>query len=559
MSYFLCEGNLCHFWRLYTIYSYLKSKKRGNEMDIITLASIELPVALILFIVLFVVGIIVGLVVFYLVPIFKAKTALKRADKIIADAEVKAGHIIKNAELDAKQKVIEGKQELEKEVKQRKADLAEQLRLIVEREKAVERRDLALMSKEQSLDAKHENVTNKLRALDEKEIELQKKLDAILEELEKVSQMTVQQAKEELYERVNAKLSREISIYMKNREDEAEETANEKAREILALAISKYSQEVTTEHTVSVVELPNDEMKGRIIGREGRNIRTLEQLLGVDILIDDTPEAITVSCFDPIRRETARRALDVLIKDGRIQPSRIEEVVTKVKEELEEVIQKAGREAIFELGLTNVHKEMLSFIGRLKYRTSYGQSALKHSVEVAHLAGMMASELGIDSTKAKRAAFFHDIGKAADFEMEGSHVEVGVRLAKKYGEPDYVIDAIESHHGDKPIRFIYSHLVIAADTLSAARPGARSETLEKYIKRIEQLEAICNSYDAVQTSFAMQSGREVRVMVVPEKIDDIGAYNLAREIREKIENEMTYPGQIKVSVIREFRAQDIAK
>lgn len=517
------------------------------------------PLALVLIIVLFFVGLGLGAVGFYFVPVFKAKSALKKADKIIRDAEIKAEHITKNAELDAKQKVIEGKQELEKEVKQRKADLAETQRLIAEREKAVERRDLSLMSKEQSLDAKNENLSNKLRQLDEKEHELQKRLDSIIIELEKVSQMTTQQAKDELYERVNVKLNREISVYMKNREDEAEETANEKAREILALAINKYSQEVTTERTVSVVALPNDEMKGRIIGREGRNIRTLEQLLGVDILIDDTPEAITVSCFDPIRREIARRALDVLIKDGRIQPSRIEEVIVKVKEELEEVIQKAGREAVFELGLTNVNKEMIPYIGRLKYRTSYGQSGYKHSLEVAHLAGMMAAELGLDVTKAKRAGLFHDIGKAADFEMEGSHVEVGARLARKFGEPDFVLDAIESHHGDKEAKFIFSQLVIAADTLSAARPGARSETLEKYIKRIEQLETICNSYDSVQTSYAMQSGREVRVMVVPDKIDDIGAYNLAREIREKIENEMTYPGQIKVSVIREFRAQDIAK
>lgn len=528
-------------------------------MEINYLATMELPIALVLIIVLFFVGLGLGALGFYLVPIFRAKVALKKAEKIIKDAEIKAEHITKNAELDAKQKVIEGKQELDKEVKQRKADLEETKRLISEREKAVERRDLVLLSKEQSLDTKNENAANKLKQLEEREHELQKRLDSIVSELEKVSQMSVQQAKDELYERVNSKLNREISIYMKNREDEAHEQANEKAREILALAINKYSQEVTTERTVSVVELPNDEMKGRIIGREGRNIRTLEQLLGVDILIDDTPEAITVSCFDPIRREIARRALDVLIKDGRIQPSRIEEVIVKVKEELEEVIQKAGREAVFELGLTNVNKEMIPYIGRLKYRTSYGQSGYKHSLEVAHLAGMMASELGLDPIKAKRAGLFHDIGKSADFELEGSHVEVGARLAKKFGEPDYVIDAIESHHGDKEARFIFSQLVIAADTLSAARPGARSETLEKYIKRIEQLETICNSYDAVQTSYAMQSGREVRVMVVPDKIDDVGAYNLARQIREKIENEMTYPGQIKVSVIREFRAQDVAK
>jgi ribonuclease Y len=334
---------------------------------------------------------------------------------------------------------------------------------------------------------------------------------------------------------------------------------NDKARELLAMSMARYSQEVTTERTLSVVELPNDEMKGRIIGREGRNIRTLEQLLGVDILVDDTPEVITVSCFDPIRREIARRALEVLIKDGRIQPSRIEEVIEKVRTELDEVIIKAGKEAVFELGLPNIHKELIKFIGRLKYRTSYGQSAYKHSLEVAHLAGIMASELGLDPLIAKRAGLMHDIGKAADFELEGSHVEVGARLARKFGEPDYVLDAIESHHEDKEPSFIYSYLVIAADTLSAARPGARSETLENYIKRIEKLEEICNSYEGVQTSFAMQSGREVRVMVVPEKMDDLATLNLARQIRERIESEMTYPGQIKVNVIREYRASDTAK
>lgn len=328
---------------------------------------------------------------------------------------------------------------------------------------------------------------------------------------------------------------------------------------MLGMAISKYAQEVTTERTVSVVSLPNDEMKGRIIGREGRNIRSLEQLLGVDLIIDDTPEVITVSCFNPIRREIARRSLEYLIKDGRIQPGRIEEVVEKAKGEVDEIITAAGQEAAFKLGLPRISKELLQYVGRLKFRTSYGQNVYEHSIETAMLAGAMAAELGLDQNLAKRAGLLHDIGKAVDFEMDGSHVEIGVRLAKKYGEPEVVINAIESHHGDVPAKFVISNLVQAADTLSAARPGARSETLENYVKRIEQLEEICKSFEGVSSSFAIQSGREVRVMVIPEKIDDLQAFKLARDIREKIENEMTYPGQIKVSVIREYRAIETAK
>jgi len=464
-------------------------------------------------------GLALGIGLFFLIPAFKAKQAFAKSQKTIKEAEIKAEHIVKNAELDAKQILYEGKQELEKTGKERRAQIGELERLLSDREKAIERRDQLLLSKEQSLDARHENLSVKLKDVEETRKELQIKIDSIIGELEKVAQMSVSEARDELYHRVDAKLEKEIALYIKQREDEADAHVNEKARDILANAIARYSQEVTTERTVSAVSLPNDEMKGRIIGREGRNIRSLEQLLGVDILIDDTPEVITVSCFDPIRRETARRTIEILVKDGRIQPSRIEEVVAKAKEELDEIIIKAGKDALAELGIPNVHRDMIPFIGRLKYRTSYGQSALKHSIEVAHLCGIMAAELGLDVTRAKRAGLFHDIGKSADFELEGSHVEVGARLAKKYNEPDYVIDGIESHHGDKESRFIFSQLVIAADTLSAARPGARTETLENYIKRLEQLEAICKSYDGVQTSYAMQSGREVRVMVYPDKIE----------------------------------------
>lgn len=515
---------------------------------------------LVLFLVLAVlVGTSIGAVVVFLIPVFRAKKAMKQAEKIIRDSEIKADHIVKNAQLDAKQTAYEAKQEADKEIKEKKQELAVIQNQLSQREQSIDRRDVALIGKETILEEKAEKLAQRIKEVEKRDEQLQQKIDSIILELEKVSQMSTSEAKDEIFRRVESKLSREIATFIKNKEDEAEITANEKSREILALAINKFSQEVTTERTVSVVALPSDEMKGRIIGREGRNIRTLEQLLGVDLIIDDTPEVITVSCFDPIRRETARRSLELLIKDGRIQPGRIEEVVEKVRAEIAEVVRQAGQEAAFKLGLPRINKELLDFVGRLKFRTSYGQNAYKHALEVAHLTGIMAAELGLDQNLAKRAGLLHDIGKAADFELEGSHVEIGVRLCKKYGEPDVVINAIESHHGDVAPAYIYSHLVMAADTLSAARPGARSETLENYVKRIEQLETICKTYEGVSNCYAMQSGREVRVMVVPEKIDDIGAYKLARDIRERIENEMTYPGQIKVSVIREYRAQEVAK
>lgn len=504
-------------------------------------------------------GLAIGAAIIFFVPFFKKQRANSKAQKIIRDAEIKAEHIAKNAQLDGKQAVYEMKQEADKEIKERKNEVSQLENKLSQREQSIDRRDAALIQKENTLDEKNETLNRRLKEVDKKESVLQEKIDGIISELEKVAQMSTQEAKDELFARVESKISKELSAFVKNKEEEAKEICDEKAKEMLGLAISKYAQDVTIERTVSVVALPNDEMKGRIIGREGRNIRSLEQLLGVDLIIDDTPEVITVSCFNPIRREIARLSLETLIKDGRIQPGRIEEIVEKCKQEVNESIHKAGQEVAFKLGLPRINKELLDYVGRLKYRTSYGQNGLEHSMEVAYLAGSMAAELGLDQNLAKRAGLLHDIGKAVDFEIEGSHVEIGARLAKKYGEPEVVVNAIESHHGDKEAKFIISNLVQAADTLSAARPGARSEMLENYIKRIEQLEEICKSYDGVYQSYAMQSGRELRVMVVPDKIDDIGAFKLAREIRERIENEMTYPGQIKVSVIREYRAVETAK
>ena len=506
-----------------------------------------------------IVGGAIGVAVMILVPYFKEKRAKSNAEKIIHDAEVKADHIQKNAKIDAKTLTSELKAAAEKEIKERKQIVAESEKKLAQREQAIDRRDASLSTKEDALEQKKETYNNRLAALDKKEDELQLKIDSIIAELEKVAQMSVSEAHDELMRRVEEKMNKEIAAYIKNREDEAEEQADGKAKDIMSLAMSKYAQEVTNERTVSIVSLPSDEMKGRIIGREGRNIKSLESLLGVDIIIDDTPEVITVSCFDPVRREVARMTLDRLIKDGRIQPGRIEEIFNKCKEEVHQSVVKAGEQAVFKLGLPRMHKELLEYVGRLKYRTSYGQNVLDHSIQVAYLAGIMAAELGLDQTLAKRAGLLHDIGKSADFEMDGSHVEVGARLAKKYGEPDVVINAIESHHGDKPSKYVISNLVQAADTLSAARPGARSETLENYIKRIEDLENICNSYEGVQNCYAMQSGREVRVTVIPDKVDDLQAFKMARDIKDKIQNEMTYPGQIKVSVIRELRAVEVAK
>ncbi len=505
------------------------------------------------------VGLGAGVAVMFFIPFFRKQRAQNNAKKIIREAEIKAEHITKNAQLDGKQAIYEMKQEANKEIAERKQELAALENKLAQREQGIDRRDAALIQKETTLEEKSETLNRRLKELEKKEATLQAKIDSIIAELEKVAQMSTQEAKDELFARVESKISKEIAAYIKNKEDEAKEEADEKAKELLGLSLSKYAQEVTTGKTVSVVALPNDEMKGRIIGREGRNIRSLEQLLGVDLIIDDTPEVITISCFNPIRREIARLSLEALIKDGRIQPGRIEEIVEKCKREVEESIHKTGQEVAFKLGLPRINKELLDLVGRLKYRTSYGQSALDHSVEVAYLSGIMAAELGLDQNLAKRAGLLHDIGKAVDFEMDGSHVEIGARLAKKYGEPDVVVNAIESHHGDVEAKYVISNIVQAADTLSAARPGARSEILENYIKRIEQLEEICNSYEVVDQSFALQSGRELRVIVCPEKIDDVGAFKLARDIKERIEAEMTYPGQIKVSVIREYRAIETAK
>jgi len=501
----------------------------------------------------------VGLVVYLINQNKKGESANKKATKIIAEAEERGEKIIHTAQVEAKQTAYELKQEADKEIKERRNEIANLENKLNQRENNIERRDVNLNEKEKLIDAKSEKLDGQLKVAEEKQKELQTKIDSIIVELEKVAKMSQEDAKKEVLDRVKEKMDHEITSYMKKRSEQAEEEAADKARNLIALAAAKYAQDEVTTHSVASVTLPSDEMKGRIIGREGRNVRTLEQLLGVDLIIDDTPEVITVSSFNPLRREIAKRTLEYLIKDGRIQPSRIEEFAKKAAEEMNEQIHKAGQEAAFKLGLPHLPNELLDYVGRLKFRTSYGQNAYDHSMDVAYLAGIMAAELGLDQTTAKRAGLLHDIGKAIDYEVDGTHVELGARLAKKFGEPDVVVNAIASHHQDCEAKYVIATLVAAADTLSAARPGARSETLETYVQRIEQLEKICTSYPGVAKAFAMQSGREVRVMVVPEEINDDAAFKLAHDIKEKIESDVTYPGEIKINVIREYRATETAK
>lgn len=501
----------------------------------------------------------IAALIFILIGRKKVAGANRTAEQIIKDAKVQVAHMLKNAEIDAKQVAFEIKQKTDNEIRERRGELASEEQKLSLRIQAFEAREAELRQQEKLLEQRKASLEGQIESYKKRQAELDEKIDSIIAELEKVAGMSTQEARKEIMERVESKMAMEIAAYIKNAEEEARDTAQAKAIDLLSLACQKYAQDVTTERNVSVVALPSDEMKGRIIGREGRNIRVLESELGVDLVIDDTPEAITVSCFDPIRREIARRTLEYLVRDGRIQPGRIEEVVAKCRKEVEESSQKYGEEAIFKLGLPRINRELVQYIGRLHYRTSYGQNALTHSMEVAYLTGIMAGELGLDVNLARRAGLLHDIGKAIDFEQEGSHVALGAQLAKKYNEPDVVINSIESHHGDVEARSVIAHLVAAADALSAARPGARSETVETYVKRIEQLEKICKDYDGVAQAYAIQSGREVRVLVQPEKVSDLEAAKLAQDIRDRIESECTYPGQIKVAVIRESRAVETAK
>lgn len=496
---------------------------------------------------------------FIILPKKKKEKAEKTAEQIVADANTKAEKLLANAKLEGKSEVEDMKKAAEKDINERKQTVIQSEAKLDNREAALDKREDAIISREAQIDQKRSEYEQRIQALDQKDKLLQEKIDSIIVELQKVANMTLDQARDELMARVEEKEMKRIALFKEQKEEEAESQAEDRAKTLMSLAMEKYAQEVTCERNSSTVALPSDEMKGRIIGREGRNIKSMEQLFGVSLIIDDTPETLTVSCFDPIRREKAKLTLEALIRDGRIQPGRIEDLYKKISDEFDDSLKRIGEQTVFKLGLPRINSGLLPYIGRLKYRTSYGQNVLDHSIQVAYLSSVMASELGLDPVLAKRAGLLHDIGKSIDAEQEGSHVQLGSMLAKKFNEPDVVVNAIESHHGDAPKKYLISELVTAADTLSAARPGARSETLETYIKRLEQLETICKSFNGVQASYALQSGRDVRVMVVPEKVSDEDAKVLAIQIREKIESDMQYPGQIKVSVIRETRAVEIAK
>lgn len=504
-------------------------------------------------------AVIAGIVAFYAGINYRKKVA----ESQIGSAEKEAERIVEaakeSAEAKKKESILEGKDEIHRLRNEADKELNERRREIQRQERRIQQKEETLEKKMTSLEAKDETLNKKLKGADDKLAEAEKVKTAQIEVLETISKFTSEQAKDYLLKTLENELVHEKSVKVLDYEQKTRDECEKKAREIISLAIQRVAADHVTEATVSVVPLPNDEMKGRIIGREGRNIRAIETLTGVDLIIDDTPEAITLSCFEPVRREIARVMLEKLISDGRIHPARIEEMYEKARREVENTIKEEGERAVIEAGVNGIHPKLIKLLGRLRYRTSYGQNVLNHSLEVAYLAGIMASELGLDPTLARRAGLLHDIGKALDHEIEGSHVEIGVDVARKYKESETVVHAIHAHHGDVEAKTVIACIVQAADAISAARPGARRENLENYIKRLEKLEEIASSFDGVERSFAIQAGREIRIIVKPEKIKDDQMVLLARDICRKIESDVEYPGQIKVNIIRESRAFDYAK
>lgn len=510
-------------------------------------------------ILLVVFGLATGVCITFFMNYLKESNTSKKIEEMLEKAKKEADKTKRDSLLEAKEEAHKLKLEVEKQIKEKKAELKGSEDRLLQRENNMDKRDELYQKRETALDEREEKLSLRQSKIQEEQSKVEELKQQQLDLLQEISGFTKEKARNMVMSKVEEEMSIEIASYIKEKENEAKLEVDKKAKDLLVTSMQKYAADIASDQTVTVVDLPNDEMKGRIIGREGRNIRTIEAITGVDLIIDDTPEAVVLSSFDPLRREIARITLETLIKDGRIHPTRIEELYDKVSQEMKAKIIEYGNEALFELGLTKFDPELVELVGKLHFRTSYGQNALQHSLEVAHLSGLLASELSENVNLAKRAGLLHDIGKAIDHEVEGSHVEIGVDLAKKFHESDVVINAIHSHHGDTEAASIISVIVAIADALSASRPGARNDSLENYIKRLEQLEQVALDMKGVEKTFAVQAGRELRVIVKPEEVDDLTSYKIARDIKEKIENTMQYPGTIKVTVIRETRAQEEAR
>ncbi|MDD5888771.1 MAG: ribonuclease Y [bacterium] len=505
------------------------------------------------------VGLLVGFILAFILNNLRVSKAAKAAENLISQAKKEIDKLKRDAAIEQKEEAHKQKMDLDREIREKKEELKQSEQRLLQREANIDKRDELYQKREATLDEREEKLSERQMEIQNEKSKVEEIKKEQLDLLEKISGFSRDKAREMVMNQVKEGMNREIAEYVREAENEAKLTADKRAHELIVSAMQKYAADVASDQTVTVVDLPNDEMKGRIIGREGRNIRTIEAITGVDLIIDDTPEAVVLSSFDPLRREIARVTLESLIKDGRIHPTRIEELYDKVCKDMKQKIIDYGQEATFELGLTKFDPALIEIIGKLYFRTSYGQNALQHSIEVAQLSGILAGELGENVALAKRAGLLHDIGKAIDHEVEGSHVDIGVDLAKKYNEDPIVINAIASHHGDTVATSVISSIVAIADALSASRPGARNDSLENYIQRLSQLEEVGNNIEGVEKTYAVQAGRELRVIVKPEEVDDLGAHQIAREVKEKIEANMKYPGTIKITVVRETRAQEEAK
>lgn len=508
---------------------------------------------------LILIGLILGIFLIILLSYIRRTKTTNKIKEMLEKARKEAEKIKREGILEQKEETHRLKLEFDKELKEKKVDLKETEDRLLQREKNMDKRDELYQKRETLLDEKEERLNNKFDEIQDEKSKVEELKNEQLKLLQEIANFSKEEAKELLMDEVKQNISKEVATYIKEQEQEAKMLADKNAKNLIVTAMQRYAADIANEQTITVVNLPNDDMKGRIIGREGRNIRTIEAITGVDLIIDDTPEAVVISSFDPLRREIARLTLETLIKDGRIHPTRIEEIYDKTSKDLKQKMMEYGNDALFELGITKMDTELVELVGKLHFRTSYGQNALTHSIEVAELAGVLAGEFDEDVNLAKRAGLLHDIGKAIDHDLEGSHVELGSQIAKKYHENEVVINAIESHHGDTEATSIISSIVAIADSLSASRPGARNDSLENYIQRLSQLEAVGNEIEGVEKSFAVQAGRELRVIVKPEEVDDLKAHTIAREIKEKVETTLKYPGTIKITVVRETRAQEEAK